>query len=93
MSDLTERLRALANAEHDDLSTADEAADRIEELESTLHEYATDAYKDFFAGMKAAAQSCIEIFEHYESSIDAADRRGKEHHRDDRRHEQPQQSA
>jgi hypothetical protein len=37
VSDLTERLRALANAEHDDLSTADEAADRIEELESTLN--------------------------------------------------------
>jgi hypothetical protein len=31
--DLNSRLRALARAEHDDLSIGDEAADRIEELE------------------------------------------------------------
>lgn len=33
---LVEQLRALARAEHDDLSIADEAADRIEELEKLL---------------------------------------------------------
>jgi len=52
MSDLTERLRALSKkARHsdDDLCTADEAADRIEELESTLKEYAKRAHDDYNA--------------------------------------------
>jgi ElaB/YqjD/DUF883 family membrane-anchored ribosome-binding protein len=36
--DLNSRLRALARAEHDDLSIGDEAADRIEELEQQINE-------------------------------------------------------
>jgi hypothetical protein len=36
MSDLTERLRALARHEHSDLSVADEAADEIERLRREL---------------------------------------------------------
>lgn len=38
MSDIVERLRALAKAEHDDLSIADEAADMILELRGVLQE-------------------------------------------------------
>jgi hypothetical protein len=37
MSDITKRLHELSRAEHDDLSTAGETADKIEELESTLN--------------------------------------------------------
>lgn len=36
MSDLIPRLRALARAEHDDLSVGDEAADEIERLREAL---------------------------------------------------------
>lgn len=37
---LVDRLRAMARAEHDDLSIGTEAADRIEELERELQQYA-----------------------------------------------------
>lgn len=58
MSDLTERLRLLAQAEHDDLSVGDEAADHIEALEAEIqrlrgaivafcadHDWASEAWK------------------------------------------------
>ena len=38
MQDLVDRLRAMARAEHDDLSMGDEAADAILELLATLQE-------------------------------------------------------
>jgi hypothetical protein len=39
--------------------------DRIEELESTLSEYANKANEDFNAGMQVAAQRCAEIANEY----------------------------
>lgn len=48
MSELTERLRALARAEHDDLSVAAEAADEIERLLAALSSHeARDLEADF----------------------------------------------
>ena len=38
MTDIVEQLRALARAEHDDLSVADEAADTIEQLRARVAE-------------------------------------------------------
>lgn len=47
MSDLVERLKAMARHEHDDLSIGDEAADRIVQLERELAEaLETLGYRD-----------------------------------------------
>lgn len=44
MTDIVEQLRALARAEHDDLSVADEAADAIERLQAELAELAKPVF-------------------------------------------------
>lgn len=43
MSNLVERLRSMARYEHDDLSIAGEAADRIVQLESLLRRFRSRA--------------------------------------------------